>query len=117
MLKWLLNLLRTPSGFIADPWGYLRNQSLHGLVFGVGAVFLGVPWWVAAIGYWVLVEQVQIALFDGATWDSLEDVAFVATAAATAAYAFWPGLLIFALFIASGFARRRTEREFIKGVV
>ena len=65
LLNWPLWLLKTPSGFENDPWGFLRNQILHGVVFGVVPAFLGVDPLIIALAYGFLIEVTQITFFKG----------------------------------------------------
>ena len=107
-MKWLLSLLRSPSSFRDDPWGYLRNQIGHAYIVGGGLTLIGVPLWLVMLGYaaW---EATQLRFY-GSTWDdSLEDMAHV-TAIAMAAHFSQPALVIpQLLFVASGFMWRRGQ--------
>lgn len=104
-MNWLLTLFRTPSGFPDDPWGYLRNQIGHAyIVGGVGALFL--PLWMIAILYaaW---EFAQYEWFYGEAWDGVEDMGHVMFVACIVSYLTPAFLAVHALFLISGFLRRK----------
>lgn len=113
LINWLLGLLKTPSGFDSDPWGFLRNQVAHAVVFGVIPVLFGVDWPVVVLAYAFFIEVVQITFFNGEVWDSFEDVGFVTGAALPVSYAIYPAFIVVALFIVAGFLRRKRDRDLI----
>lgn len=104
----LLDLLRTPSAFPRDPWGFARNQIGHGyLVGGLGAMLLPV-WWIV-LPLYAAWEFAQIENFRARPWDSVEDFANVAVisfaVARPDAWLFFAA--VHALFLLSGWLRRR----------
>ena len=76
MTFFLCRLLRSPSAFERDPWGWLRNQAGHAWIVGALPVFLGVPWW-AVLAVYVAWEAVQWARYGAALSDNLEDISHV----------------------------------------
>lgn len=101
----LLDFLRTPSGFERDPKGFLINQLGHMFIFGYIPVYYFGCWGLLAIPlYIILVEVVQVLLFEGEVWDGLEDSAYVSLGALVG---FTPLALVpLALFLLSGVYRR-----------
>ena len=61
-LDWFLDLLRNPSDFRYDPWGFLRNQGGHAYVVGGGLALLDMELWQILLGY-ALWEAIQFTLF------------------------------------------------------
>ena len=110
-MKWLFELLRTPSSFPADPWGYARNQIGHGYIVGGLPVLIWPPLIVPLIIGYILWEDLQITLFLADLSDSLEDLANVAVVA-LAAWLMQPLILVIhLLFLAAGIRRRVEERN------
>jgi hypothetical protein len=120
----LLNLLRTPSAFENDPWGFLRNQIGHAGVFGALPAILCSQWglwglWVV-LAYAFLIEATQILYFHAKEWDGMQDTSFVAqgwlvawlTLLAVGVSGMWPLALmawvVLVLNLAAGFTRRNT---------
>lgn len=111
MIRWLVGLLRTPSSFPADPWGYARNQIGHGYIVGGLPVLIWPPLILPLILAYLIWEDLQVTLYHGTLSDSLEDTANVATVA-LAAWMHQPlVLVIHLLFLAAGTRRRVEERN------
>ena len=110
MIRWLLNLWRTPSAFKGAPRAYALNQLGHGYVLGgVPAVLWGPSALLPLIlGYLAIVELPQLVFWGGELADGIEDTAHVATVAVAVAYGVWPALAAHALFIAAGTVARMT---------
>ena len=104
-MKWLIDLIQTPSAFRDDPWGYARNQIGHGYAIGfLGTLWLG-WWWV--IPFYIAIEVYQITARGGEVSDSIEDFANVAVMV-LAATTLHPGYLaIHAIYLLAGFIWRR----------
>ncbi len=100
-----LDLLRSPSAFLHDRWGYARNQLGHGYLVGGLALFL--PVWAVLAGYWAW-EMVQIDRYRARPWDSVEDFANVAVIAfaVTIPAASLHLMAVHALYLLAGFLRR-----------
>lgn len=104
MIRWLLNLWRTPSSFPGQPWRYAANQLGHGYLIGALPIVLWGPCTLvpAILVYVALVELPQILWWRGKLADGIEDAAHVATVAVAFAYGVWPVLAAHALFVAAG---------------
>jgi hypothetical protein len=105
-----MHLLRTPSAYWNDPWGFARNQVAHGYIIGGGGALMLSPWaWWAILPIYALWEFVQIENYRARPWDSVEDFANVAVIAFAVArpdaWAFFAA--VHALFLLSGWLRRR----------
>lgn len=104
-MNWLLSLLRSPSAFAGDAWGFARNQLAHAYLVGaLGAVLL--PLWAVLAVYaaWEIIQRVK---YGAELSDNLEDFANVAIAACAGA-AGDPGYLaIHAIYLASGWCWRK----------
>jgi hypothetical protein len=109
-MSWLRDLLRSPSDFRRDPWGYLRNQLGHAYLVGAGLILAGLPLWLVLAGYacW---EALQFARYGAEPHDGIEDLAHVAAGAAIVATGSWLFLPVHALFLGAGFLWRKSERE------
>ncbi|PTW43911.1 hypothetical protein [Rhodovulum kholense] len=105
----ILDLFRSPSAFLTDPWGYARNQAGHALIVGLLPVLLLGPWAALPVlaGY-VLWEVAQWRLYGAAPSDGLEDLAYVTGGVLAALW--WPVLIVLALMLASGVQYRRDLR-------
>lgn len=110
-MKWLFELLRTPSSFPTDPWGYARNQLSHGYLIG-GLPVLIFPWLaVPVILIYLLWENHQIQFYDSELSDSIEDFANVLTIL-LAVVLHNPALLfVHFLFLLVGIQKRVEERH------
>lgn len=75
-MTWLCRLLRSPSAFERDPWGWLRNQAGHAWLVGLLPVGMGAPWWLVLAVYAVW-EAVQWLRYGAALSDCLEDMSHV----------------------------------------
>lgn len=108
-MTWLIALLKSPSSFKADPWGYLRNQIGHAYVVG-GLLALVLPLWLIFAGYaaW---EAVQWRFYDAEAWDGFEDTANVMLIACAVHFLIWPLVVVHALFLGAGFLRRKGEAK------
>lgn len=107
-MTWLLDLLRKPSAFRADPWGHVENQLGHAYLVGGLVTWFLLPWWVVLIAFAVW-EIAQVALFDAEPDDSFEDFGHVACGALAAGFHNPTFLLVQLAFLAAGFLfRRRT---------
>lgn len=108
MIRWLLNLWRTPSAFKGSPWPYALNQLGHGYVIGgLPAALWGPPALVPLLMvYLAVVELPQLLFWRGELADGIEDTAHVATVAVAIAYGVWPALAAHALFVAAGTVAR-----------
>lgn len=109
-MSWLLDLLRSPSSFRGDPWGYLRNQVGHAYLVGAGGILLGLPLWVVMSGY-AFWEMIQLAFYGSTPDDSLEDMAHVTLIAMAASLGIWWLVVPQLLFVASGFLWRKSETD------
>ncbi len=110
-MKWLFELLRTPSSFPADPWGYARNQIGHGYIVGGLPVLIWPPLIFPLILGYLIWEDIQITRYHGSLADSADDTANVLTIA-LAAWLWQPALLIVHLmFLISGVLKRIEERN------
>ena len=110
------DLFRNPSSFEGDPRGFLKNQSLHILLFGILPAGLGLClalWWPWALilvvgvalllyGLWELGQQV---LHDAEGWDCLADFGVVLQGHLIVLLG-WPVLLLSCVLLASGALRR-----------
>lgn len=104
-MNWLISLLKTPSAFAGDPWGYARNQIGHAYLVGAFGAYL-LPLWAVLLIYaaW---ETIQRQFYRADLSDNLDDFANVAIAACAVA-AGDPGYLaIHAIYLASGFCWRK----------
>ncbi len=108
-MTWLTGLLKSPSSFQGDPWGYLRNQVGHAYLVGGLPVLLGVPLILVLLGY-AIWEAVQYLRYNAELYDNLEDIAHVALIGF--ATHFWlPEFgIVQALFLGAGFFYRASER-------
>lgn len=108
-MTWLLDLLRSPSSFRGDPWGFLRNQAAHGYIVG-GILALFLPLWLILLGYaaW---ETVQWGRYRAEAWDGFEDTANVMLIACAVHFLIWPLVVVHALFLGAGFLRRKGEAK------
>ena len=107
-----------PSAYIGQPYRHAGNQIGH-VALGAATVwllsaFLSMPWlalaWVVASVLWLAWEAGQVVLFRAEPFDALEDMGFFVTG--IMAYAIDPLFLIpGAIFCASGFYRRLSERD------
>jgi hypothetical protein len=104
-MRWLLNLLRSPSSFRHDPWGYLRNQIGHAYVVG-GILGLFLPIWLIALGY-AIWEFSQWQWFRAELDDCLDDMAHVMLIAVAASMMLPQLILVHALFLGAGFYWRK----------
>lgn len=107
MVKFLLSLLRSPSGFRFDPWGYLRNQTGHAYIVGGGLSFF-IPVWAVIIiyGAW---ETIQMIWFKSELWDSLDDmvhVMLIAIAVSSGMYILVPVQI---MLMWSGYLQRKQQ--------
>lgn len=72
-------MLRSPSSFPKDPWGYLLNQLGHGYIVGGLPVLVFGPealaWILLAYATW---EVLQFFVYDGTLSDGVEDFTNVA---------------------------------------
>lgn len=104
-MNWLLSLLRTPSSFQNDAWGFARNQLAHAYLVGALGAWL-LPLWAVLAGYaaWEIIQRLR---YGAELSDNLEDFANVAIAAC-AVTAGDPGYLaIHAIYLASGWCWRK----------
>lgn len=108
LIRWLLDLWRTPEGFRGKPLGYALNQMGHGYLIGglPTAIWGPVALVPLVIGYLAIVELPQFLLWGGELADGIEDTAHVATVAIAIAYGVWPALVAHALFVAAGSVAR-----------
>ena len=99
----LIDLLRSPSSFDKDRWGFARNQVGHGyIVGGIGALAIG--WWILPIyAGWEAVQRWQ---FGADLWDNVEDFANVMTVALAAITGNPWFLVVHAAYLLSGWLRR-----------
>ena len=97
MLKWLLTL----SAFEGDPRGFALNQIGH---VALGAALAWALGPMAAVMLYAAWEGLHLSL-GGTVWDGFEDMAFV-TAGVLALTTPATALIIAALFLAAGVARR-----------
>ena len=107
----MIHLLRTPSAYWNDPWGFARNQIGHGYLVGGGLALVLPAWWLV-LPLYAAWEFVQIENFRARPWDSVEDFANVALISFAVAR---PDAWLFfaaahALFLLSGFLRRWAQR-------
>lgn len=104
-MNMILSLLRSPSAFAGDPWGFARNQLAHAYLVGALGAWLLPLWAVLAVyAAWELVQRVK---YGADLSDNLDDMANVAIAACAVA-AGDPGYLaIHAIYLASGFCWRK----------
>ncbi|PZQ99214.1 MAG: hypothetical protein DI533_00460 [Cereibacter sphaeroides] len=105
-MNWLVDLLKSPSSFQSDPWGYVRNQMGHAYIVGGGLALLGVPLWLIFAGY-LAWEATQYFAFRAELWDNFDDIAHVMLIAVAAQFRIPELLLCHALFVAAGFFCRR----------
>jgi hypothetical protein len=105
-MMWLVKLLRSPSSFLHDPNGYLRNQVGHAYVVGGGLALVGFPLWVIALGYaaW---EFTQWQWYRAEIDDCLEDMAHVMLIACAVAFLIPQLVLVHALFLGAGYYKRK----------
>jgi hypothetical protein len=103
---WLVKLLRSPSSFRHDPWGYLRNQVGHAYIVGGGLTLIGFPLWLIALGY-ALWEFTQWQYFRAELDDCLEDAAHVLLVAYAVSILSPMLLAIHALFLSAGYFWRK----------
>lgn len=107
---------RRPSSYVADPWGYAKNQIGHGWLIGAGSAWLLSPTLghgtvpIVVVAYAVLIELPQLRRFGAQVWDSVEDWAHVA-ACALAVTAAWEAGAVQLAFLMSGILRRVEERR------
>ncbi|PZQ99935.1 MAG: hypothetical protein DI533_04715 [Cereibacter sphaeroides] len=109
-MNWLVALLKSPSSFRADPWGYFRNQMGHAYIVGAIPVLAGVPLILVLVAYaaW---EAVQFFRYDAELYDNFEDMAHVALIG-FATYFWLPEFgIVQALFLGAGFFYRVAERS------
>lgn len=106
-MSWIVALLKSPSSFRGDPWGYLRNQVGHAYIVG-GVLALFLPLWLILSGY-ALWEWVQWRFYGSKAWDGFEDTAHVMLVAATVHFRQPEFLLVHALFLGAGYLRRKDE--------
>ena len=108
MIRWLLNLWRTPSAFKEKPWSYALNQLGHGYVIGgLPAMIWGPPALLPLVLIYVaIVELPQLVFWKGELSDGIEDTAHVAIVAVAVAHGVWPVLAAHALFVAAGTVAR-----------
>ncbi len=110
-MKWLLKLLRSPSSFPADPWGYARNQMGHGYIVGGLPVLIWPPLIFPVILGYLIWEDIQITRFRSELSDSVEDAANVLTIA-LAVWLWQPALLlVHLLFLIAGVLKRIEEQK------
>lgn len=104
-MNWIITLLRTPSAFAGDPWGYARNQIGHAYLVGALGAYL-LPLWSVLLIYaaW---ETIQRVIYGAQLSDDLEDFANVAIAACAVAAADPGYLAIHAIYLAAGFCWRK----------
>lgn len=107
-MTWLCRLLRSPSAFERDPWGWLRNQTGHAWIVGALPVALGVPWW-AVLAVYALWEAVQWARYGAALSDSLEDISHVCAGILIGA-GVWPVIPLHLTLLAAGCVWRLETR-------
>ncbi|MEM8974626.1 MAG: hypothetical protein AAGD43_21420 [Pseudomonadota bacterium] len=70
----LFDYLKTPTGYKKDWKRYALNQIGH-FVLPIFALWLGVPLFFV-IAMMIVIEVIQLLLFDGEAWDCVEDFAF-----------------------------------------
>lgn len=99
----LIDLLRSPSAYEHDRWGFARNQLGHGyIVGGFGALFVG--WWILPV--YAAWEAVQMDQYRSKPWDSVDDFANVMTIALAAITNQPLFLAAHAAYLISGWLRR-----------
>ena len=108
MLRWLVDLIQTPSAFRADPWGFTRNQIGHGYLIGLlGAMLL--PWWAVIVPY-IALEAWQNIRRGADLSDNIEDFANVAVMVMAAETGHYGYVIVHAIYLAAGIAWRVEER-------
>lgn len=109
-MKWIFKLLRSPSSFPADPWGYARNQMGHGYIVGGLPVYI---WPNSIVLVWLVYliwEQIQLIKYNGELSDGLEDFTQV-LAISLAVYLHQPALMVVQLmFMLVGILFRYEEK-------
>lgn len=99
----LLDLLRTPSAFEHDRWGFARNQIGHGyIVGGLGAMLIG--WWILPLYF--LWEVAQEMFYNAQPWDNFEDFANVLVVCLAVMTANPWFLAVHVVYLVSGWLRR-----------
>ncbi len=109
-MPYLIDLLKSPSGFSKDPWRYFWNQVGHAYLVGLGLILVGVPVWVVLVGY-ALWETVQWIWFKAQAWDCVEDFLHVMLLALAAHYQLPLLVVIQMLLLLSGFLKRKEEAK------
>ncbi len=107
-MSYLIDLLKSPSGFSKDPWRFFWNQVGHTTVIGYGLTFLGMPVWLLFLGY-VLWEFTQWKFYKAQLWDCCEDITHVMLGSLTAHYQLIALAGLQLILLASGFLRRYEE--------
>lgn len=102
----ILNLFRSPSAYIDDPIGYLRNQLGHAYIVGFLPVLLfgwpAIPFVVMGYVFW---EYLQVCWFGATLSDALEDTGHVALGSVSAV--FFPAIVPHIVLIAAGYQWRK----------
>lgn len=111
-MKWLIDLIQTPSAFRDDPWGYARNQIGHGYAIGFGLTLL-LPWWVVIAGY-IALETYQRLRRGADLSDNIEDFANVAVMVLAAETGNLWFAVVHALYLIAGLIWRMEESDRIQ---
>lgn len=107
-MSYLINLLKSPSGFSKDPWRFLWNQVGHAVAVGYVLTWFGVPFWLLFLGYG-LWEFTQWVSYEAEAWDCFEDMVHVMLASLTIQHQLLTLAVVQSLLLAGGFLRRKSD--------